>query len=128
LIDRHTLKRRQLDENKHLDFYAARWGGEEFFIFIAKADEAQALGWVEYLRQALSRMECQVNRDTVIKVTASFGMAYCAHSHDQLRSTIEQADAALYLAKATGRNCTVVYSQALWMPTATNTAPIQLSA
>jgi diguanylate cyclase (GGDEF)-like protein len=128
LIDRHTLKRRQLDENKHLDFYAARWGGEEFFIFIAKGTEAQVLGWVEYLRKALSLMECQLGRDKVIKVTASFGIALCQDSHQMLRTAIEQADAALYLAKATGRDCTVMYSQALWMPSANRDKALQINA
>ncbi len=111
LIDRHTLKRRQLDSNKGLVFYAARWGGEEFFIFICNANEAQVHGWVEYLRGAVARMECQINGQTVINITASFGIAYCPDSHAMLRGAIEQADAALYQAKAAGRNCTVLHTQ-----------------
>jgi diguanylate cyclase (GGDEF)-like protein len=110
LINRHTLKRRQLDSNKGLEFYAARWGGEEFFMFIANAQSQQVIDWVESLRASISRMACQISDELTIRITASFGIAYCPDSHAMLRGAIEHADAALYQAKAAGRNCVVMQS------------------
>ncbi len=112
LIDRHTLKRRQADVNQHLHFYSARWGGEEFFVYVGGATLAQALAWAESLRLDIMQMQCQLSDVHQATITASFGIAYCPDSHAMLRGAIEQADAALYQAKASGRNCTVVFSHA----------------
>jgi diguanylate cyclase (GGDEF)-like protein len=125
LIDRHTLKRRQLDSNQHLEFYAARWGGEEFFIFLGNATEAQATDWVDHLRLAVAQMEYPLTKEQNIKITASFGIAFCPDSHAMLHTTIEKADLALYQAKAAGRNRAVLYSADLlkWVATKSSAHP-----
>jgi diguanylate cyclase (GGDEF)-like protein len=113
LINSHTLKRRQVDAFQTMQFLSARWGGEEFFIFIGNGNEAQVLAWVEQLRVAIQQLACVISPILTVNITASFGMAFCPDSHAMLRGSIEAADAALYQAKAAGRNCTVVHSHGM---------------
>lgn len=77
----------------------ARWGGEEFFILVPGLEGAMALQVAEKLRVAIG--------NTVFEgagsVTCSFGVAQYA-SGETAAEFIARADAALYRAKASGRN------------------------
>jgi diguanylate cyclase (GGDEF)-like protein len=84
----------------------ARWGGEEFLILFPSTDAAEAKIVLERIRLALR--STGVSRSLPeLKVTFSAGVAAC-QSGDSLPVSIDRADRALYLAKASGRNRTEV--------------------
>ena len=75
-----------------------RWGGEEFLL-VCNSTLAEAAGLAEKLRIALQRHSV----DPVGPVTASFGVG-TYRPGDTSQTLVGRADAALYAAKATGRN------------------------
>ncbi|HEX8070816.1 MAG TPA: diguanylate cyclase [Pyrinomonadaceae bacterium] len=82
---------------------AARLGGEEFALLLAGATEASALAAAERLRQSVAGASVEL----VGAVTVSIGVAACpAHAANE-RALYATSDAALYRAKAAGRNCVV---------------------
>lgn len=85
-----------------------RFGGEEFVVVLAPADESDAFMIFERFRQRLAAFEFpQVGRATV-----SIGMTRI-HARDHSATVVEHADQALYYAKENGRNQTFNYHQLL---------------
>jgi diguanylate cyclase (GGDEF)-like protein len=82
---------------------AARLGGEEFAVLLPETDYSGAAGVAERLRASLASLELATPDGEGFGVTASFGVAVYpeAQSVDELLRT---ADAALYRAKAEGKN------------------------
>ncbi|MCB1749282.1 MAG: diguanylate cyclase, partial [Gammaproteobacteria bacterium] len=85
---------------------AARYGGEEFAILLPGLDIEHAAGLAEGIRENLFELGLPHAASAVAPVlTASFGVAAMVpgseHAPDQL---VQQADQALYAAKAAGRN------------------------
>jgi diguanylate cyclase (GGDEF)-like protein len=82
---------------------AARLGGEEFAVLLPETDYSGAAGVAERLRASLASLELETPDREQFGVTASFGVAVYpeAQSVDELLRT---ADAALYRAKAEGKN------------------------
>jgi diguanylate cyclase (GGDEF)-like protein len=82
---------------------AGRLGGEEFAILLPETDLEGAAAGAERLRRALSGSRLVRSAESGELVTASFGVAELApgQSGDELLRT---ADAALYRAKAQGKN------------------------
>jgi diguanylate cyclase (GGDEF)-like protein len=79
----------------------ARVGGEEFVILLPKTGLEPAVLFAERLRSAIE----QTHFDSVGNVTISIGVA-CYPGHGaNLHESLVLADAALYSAKAAGRNC-----------------------
>jgi diguanylate cyclase (GGDEF)-like protein len=76
-----------------------RWGGEEFLILAPGSDGPMAFQAAEKLRDAIGN----VVFDEVGSVTCSFGVAQYAPG-ETAEEFIARADAALYRAKANGRN------------------------
>ncbi|WP_410499932.1 diguanylate cyclase [Chitinibacter sp. S2-10] len=76
-----------------------RWGGEEFLIICPATSVTEAGILAEKLRTAV----CASNWPADLSMSCSFGAAECQENEDFAR-TIERADAALYRAKAQGRN------------------------
>ena len=83
----------------------ARFGGEEFAVLVAGDDMDGTLVIAEKLRQALERETFATAEDTALHVTASFGVACGSRGEAGWPQLVERADAALYRAKADGRNC-----------------------
>ncbi len=80
----------------------ARWGGEEFIILLPETSVPNSMASAEKIRKSIEEMQIRVD-DTVIKVTASFGVARIMRRED-FAVSYNRADEALYLAKRMGRN------------------------
>jgi diguanylate cyclase (GGDEF)-like protein len=83
----------------------ARFGGEEFVIFLYNTDLYNATHIAEVIREDIQKINIQVGTQ-VINFTASFGVAKFHKSLDDnnIEHTITRADKCLYLAKNKGRN------------------------
>ncbi len=77
-----------------------RWGGEEFVILLTSACVNNATILAEKLRKQIEELEI----NGVEKISASFGVCQI-DKEDDLKSAINRADEALYLAKKSGKNC-----------------------
>jgi diguanylate cyclase (GGDEF)-like protein len=86
-----------------------RYGGEEFIILLPETDGSGAKKPLERIRK---RIEDGVFTEAKIKVTASIGAAvYPDNRPLSMEEIIEFADAAMYEAKARGKNRLIFYSQ-----------------
>ena len=83
-----------------------RLGGEEFAIVLVDAEKTAAAAVMDELRLAVE----QSPREGV-RCTFSAGVE-CVMPGDTLAGTLARADAALYMAKAKGRNRVVIASEA----------------
>jgi diguanylate cyclase (GGDEF)-like protein len=86
-----------------------RYGGEEFTVVLPGSTIEVARGIAERIRHSVERTPLVVDGVT-IRMTVSIGVASVAPSVDDLASLIAAADAALFDAKAAGRNRVVVAS------------------
>jgi len=82
----------------------ARFGGEEFIILLPQTDSAQAYALAERIRERLSQEDFIGNHHIV---TASFGISQLKQN-ETISDFIKCADRALYQAKESGRNRTVL--------------------
>ncbi len=78
----------------------ARWGGEEFVVIVPETELDAAAGLAEVVRGYV-RDRPLMGDETV---TASIGVS-ALRPGDRFNSLIERADAALYRAKADGKDC-----------------------
>jgi diguanylate cyclase len=82
--------------------FIARYGGEEFVILLTQTPAAQAADVAEKLRAVVEKAEFN-NGDVRIPITLSIGFSSFRAS-DGPEEVFARADAALYHAKAEGRN------------------------
>ncbi len=83
-----------------------RWGGEEFLALLPEADAAAAMAAAERLRTLVQQAPIDTASGSVA-VTVSIGVAAVPASgiaEARLEALVQAADAALYRAKAGGRN------------------------
>lgn len=86
----------------------ARWGGEEFLVFLPETNKEQASHLAEKLRLAVSNIELTY-QDKLLQVTVSLGV--CEYNQQgEYKDMVKQADLGLYKAKETGRNKVVCLS------------------
>ncbi len=85
----------------------ARYGGEEFAVILIEIDRPSAAEVAERLRSSLESMTVDFGGQG-LRITGSFGVACFPDDARDKRGLIEAADAALYRAKAAGRNRTCV--------------------
>ena len=81
-----------------------RFGGEEFAVLIPAAGPSTAREIAERARAALAAAPLCVG-DRLIWITSSVGLASFPVHGETVAELIRSADAALYAAKAAGRNC-----------------------
>ncbi len=81
----------------------ARIGGEEFAILLPGAASDKVSLVSERMRRAVEAIQI-IAGDTSITVTTSIGVATVAATEDDIAPALARADAALYRAKADGRN------------------------
>ena len=80
-----------------------RYGGEEFLLILPGMDRAAAMARAEAVRRKVEATPVQFQGQS-ISVTSSFGVAIFPDDGATAEALITRADAALYQAKAGGRN------------------------
>ncbi|WP_126456843.1 GGDEF domain-containing protein [Sulfuriflexus mobilis] len=86
----------------------ARYGGEEFVILFQNSSPEQAEQAIDRLRETWSAQRTDASEATH-NVKFSAGISYASGPAPvTLESMLKEADNALYAAKNTGRNCTVI--------------------
>lgn len=93
---------RLVRENLPATDVIARWGGEEFLVLLPEATAADALAAFEHVRRQV-RAFAWSSHAPGLQVSFSCGVAE-HQGQFSLTQTIERADAALYLAKQSGRD------------------------
>jgi diguanylate cyclase (GGDEF)-like protein len=90
---------------KHLNgtSIVARLGGEEFAAILPRADPLEAAGAAEAVRRAFAAAAAFVD-GLAVGATVSVGVAWEPFVAGDLNALFRRADAALYVAKRSGRN------------------------
>ena len=85
--------------------FVFRYGGEEFCVICSGLDDAHAADFAEQLRIGVETLDSEHHDSPIGRISVSVGYRH-ADSLDALTPDrlIDQADKALYLAKANGRN------------------------
>ncbi|WP_165826380.1 GGDEF domain-containing protein [Rhizobium wuzhouense] len=94
---------RAIEKRMPKSWIFARIGGEEFACLLPRASGQQGLAIAENFRQAIAGMH--EGGATHIPITVSIGVSTSSDPSVQLDTLLAEADAALYKAKADGRNC-----------------------
>jgi diguanylate cyclase len=89
--------------------FVGRYGGEEFAVLLPNTDAAGALFFCETVRKKIAEIKVKTHT-TTISVTMSFGISQANTSDKQVSDWLHRSDEALYKAKESGRNQSVVYS------------------
>ena len=97
-ITRRTLR---------LSDIVARYGGEEFIIAMPQSSQEESLMVAERLRKNIAKENIFV-RNYHFNLTVSIGLAEWQKGDETLDQLIERADAALYEAKRSGKNCVCI--------------------
>ncbi|QYJ85119.1 GGDEF domain-containing protein [Shewanella mesophila] len=85
-----------------------RMGGEEFAIFLPYMSAEEALHLAEKCRVAIDNISTRPHYSK-LSITASFGVCTSLENDLSLDPMMKRADAAMYQAKHSGRDCVVEY-------------------
>ena len=88
----------------------ARVGGEEFVALLPRCSIDVSEELAERLRKKIESLEVEVAKGKTISVTVSIGIAELENA-DRAKEIYKKVDMALYQAKESGRNKTVVYKE-----------------
>ena len=86
----------------------ARWGGEEFLVFLVGRPLDHSVAVASRLCEQVSALNIDVGDGNVVQVTASVGVAQFTPETDD-NEVIRRADAAMYQAKDKGKNQVAIY-------------------
>lgn len=86
----------------------ARFGGEEFVLFMPGIGKEDAMAFVARLRAEVSAITHDLDEQAVA-VTLSAGLAVCEEKSLSAQALIKMADTALYASKAAGRDRLTFY-------------------
>jgi two-component system cell cycle response regulator len=90
--------------------FVGRYGGEEFLVILNNCNPAYAFGRAEDIRKAIAQRPMPSSAGPV-PVTMSLGLVVSQEwGYRPVEELLHEADAALYAAKAAGRNCVKVAS------------------
>jgi two-component system cell cycle response regulator len=95
----------RLRSNLRVEDVAARWGGEEFLVLLPMTDRKGAAAFADRIRAALSAEPFDLGNGQTGTVTVSAGSA--TSGAEDVEVLVQQADEALYAAKAAGRDRSV---------------------
>jgi diguanylate cyclase (GGDEF)-like protein len=102
----HAVAQRCQDAIRDVDLLG-RYGGEEFSILLPEAGAADAYDIAERIRLRIGNNPITTDRGPV-NITISIGIASLNPQTRDLEELLNKADAALYVAKQTGRNRTAM--------------------
>ncbi|KAI7278325.1 hypothetical protein KC345_g6020 [Hortaea werneckii] len=88
----------------HNNGIAGRVGGEEFAVCFFAGSESAALQEAESFRATMGEHIVQLDGRNSIQLTVSIGIAFTERSDVTFEDLYREADEALYLSKATGKN------------------------
>ena len=104
------VARRLLRSAREMDV-VGRFGGEEFIMLLPETGTEGAEILAERIRKAVSQATFRSGGRT-FSVTTSIGLACSVDCEEQsVEALIKAADKALYIAKGSGRNCSIVYKR-----------------
>jgi diguanylate cyclase (GGDEF)-like protein len=83
----------------------ARYGGDEFVVVLPESNVEQAEFVAERVRQKIAQNRFTGGRGLQLRLTASFGIATFPRDAQSPQQLVAHADAAMYEAKAAGKNC-----------------------
>ena len=86
----------------------SRYGGEEFVLVMAPAQQGTVAERAEKLRRDVQNLEIEYEGRRVGPITVSVGIGIFPDHGENGQEVLRAADAALYQAKRSGRNCVVV--------------------
>ena len=106
-----------ITENVRSIDFAARYGGDEYLIVLTETDKKGAQTFCERLRMTIAERAFDSGTDH-IQLTASLGAAVTDPKAKAIdaKSLVRAADAALYMAKGEGRNCTCLCDVSTGVP------------
>lgn len=90
---------------------AGRYGGEEFLVLLPETDVDAAAGLAEKLRRIVGSAEVPIEGGEKLSITMSAGVAGGMGHVLRLDALVRDADAALYSAKALGRDQVYVFRE-----------------
>ncbi len=94
---------------------AARYGGDEYVIFLPNTDKIGAFLAGDRLRERISKSNFPgMKKQPEGSVTISMGIASFPEDADTRESILDKADKALYLSKESGRNKVTLYKKELF--------------
>jgi diguanylate cyclase (GGDEF)-like protein len=102
-----------------------RYGGEEFLICLPDTDLETGRDIVDRLRQELGSLTQEAEGRPPFHLTVSFGLTLL-DSDASVEEAIDRADKALYVAKTTGRDRTVIWDAS--MSAALGASPVTASS
>jgi len=106
------IARRLLGSVRSYDL-VGRYGGEEFLIVLNNCDVNNALPRAEEIRKSISSGAVATMQGP-LRITMSLGLLTSRHEeHRELEEILHEVDMALYAAKAAGRDCSKVATEAL---------------
>jgi diguanylate cyclase (GGDEF)-like protein len=88
-----------------------RYGGEEFMVILPETDPDAAASLAEKLRRLVGSQQVDLGDGNRVAVTLSAGVAGGPGAHLRLDALVRDADAALYSAKALGRDQVYVFHE-----------------
>ena len=88
-----------------------RYGGEEFMLILTETNIEDGAALAEKLRMVVGRLRFEVEGNPNLTVTISIGVAGGVGSRLHLDTLVRDADAAMYSAKALGRNQTYIFAE-----------------
>lgn len=91
--------------------FVSRNGGEEFTVLLLDCPCFQAVEIAERIRKTIELYTFILLNGEKLNITVSIGVATYPDTTTDIQALIDQADAALYIAKRSGRNKVVLSSQ-----------------
>jgi two-component system cell cycle response regulator len=88
-----------------------RYGGEEFMLLLTETNVEDGAILTEKLRHLVGRLRFAVEGNPNLTVTISIGIAGGSGNQLRVETLVRDADAAMYSAKALGRNQTYVFAE-----------------
>ena len=98
-----TIMRNTLREGD----WVARWGGEEFIVYLHHSSGQEAFSVMERLREQIKAQPLETQHGKLV-LTASFGIGVFHPNAESLLQVLSEADSCLYEAKRSGRDRVVL--------------------